>query len=181
MKILKFNESASKYYDQDIYGRAPSIIKSDNISSEEFNYIKSFTGSLQYDPLQWLDSIIKKINYKNLEKLSNEKKLDNLNEYIKKWKQINNLLNKIDNIKKGIDYLYTDAINETLYAIQEDMLKNDFLLFHKTWIEGYEYKGDKYEGEGYETFIIHPEIYDKYKKEIKNNLKVLLSSNKYNI
>lgn len=113
-----------------------------------------------------------KLKYKdkNLEKIAKEKQLSNLSDYIKKWIEINNLLKKIDKLRKGLNYLYTDAINETLYSIQEDILNNDFELFYKTWIEGYE--------DGYN---IHPEIYDKYKDEIEEKIKIIKSVGKYNL
>lgn len=53
MKILKFNESVSEYYDHDLYGNSPKIKKSANLSPKEYTYIDSFVDSIEALPLEW--------------------------------------------------------------------------------------------------------------------------------
>lgn len=177
VKIKRFNENI--FYDTDIWGNSFNMSMNSKISKDAYRHIKDISYSINTTPLDWIEDLIKSTNlYKNydLKKIANYNNLSELKKFIKERKEFINLQDKLEDLKNEISKSYVNGINELLYKFEEDLLKNDFENFYKLFIEGWENNEMKKIG-----YDIHPEIYKKYKKEIKNNIKLYKNTKKYNL
>jgi len=161
MKIDRFNESS---------------VLSPHLSKKVNDFIDDFNGSIDNDIFDWIDTVsdITKLDeYKNFTysndnvvKLANDKGLKKLKEYAYINSEIIKLESKLQLLNDKLSFLHVDAASETLYKFQEDLINNDFDGFYKVFLDDDNGLSD-----------VHPEILDKYEKEIK----IKMDSKKYNI
>jgi len=187
MKIKKFNqinENYSKYLDTDSFGTLTDIGKSPNLSTETNDYI--YEWGQNDAPLDNIETYIRKTdldyNKKTIVEISKIKNLKKLQQYIKDIYEVDDLIDTLEKKRNEASISYTEGINELLYTFQEDLMNNNFRNFYELFIDGYDEDIDWNDEEAIEnSFEVHPDLYKKYKYEIKNSIQALKNMNKYNL
>lgn len=188
MKIQKFNEDYIYEYDR--------YSKSKNISKKEYDFIDSFGIN---DIISWVSDSSKRTNLKeftnltksekDILKLSELKNLSKIKNFLDISRNIIKMENEYDKLLEERDMLYTDAANEVLYVFQEELINKDFKSFFEIFIQdSYEiyYYNNEQDNDNeidYKEIYsdVHPRIMNKYKKEIIENVNMIIASKKYNI